>query len=161
MPLRIIITFLSFFLLISSSTLGQTVTLEGEERAQMIRDVMAAYPQEFRAIDIQSIYRLDEHYAVMTYQSTGTEWEAVLQADGIDPILVETGQKLSKDEWPDMIVDAIRQGSHARSSIIAMFKVSTPYGKQGYRANLQTRESDPVVDPLYFDAFGRPLKPFF
>ena len=158
---RIIIIPFCFILLISSSTVGQTATLEGDERAQMIRDVMAAYPQEFRRIDIQSIYRLDEHYAVMTYQSAGTEWEAVLQVDGIDPILVETGQKLSKDEWPDMIVDAFRQGSHARSSIIAIFKVSTPYGEQGYRANLQTDESDPVVDRLYFDAFGRPLKPFF
>lgn len=154
-------TFLVYSLLMTSSAYGQMTVLLGDEREQMIRDVMAAYPKEFKSIDILSMKKLDDHYLAMSYTSGGSEWEAILQIDGIDPILVESGKVIPPVKWRELIVEAVRQRGYATSSIERMLQVSNPYGEQGFRVDIHNDEMNEDDVHLYFDPFGNLGKPLY
>jgi hypothetical protein len=89
---RFFITFFFSFILLIPMAIGQETVLSDEDREIMTRDVMAAYPDQFQTVMINSMTRIDEHYLRMAYRSTSGHWEAVLQVDDTNLTLVETGQ---------------------------------------------------------------------
>ena len=54
--------------------IGQETVLSDEDREIMTRDVMAAYPDQFQTVMINSMTRIDEHYLRMAYRSTSGHW---------------------------------------------------------------------------------------
>ena len=156
-----IISFFSFILFIPHSN-GQEVVLSAEEREIMTRDVMAAYPDQFQTVKITTMTRLDEHYLRLEYVNLNSRWEAVLQIDETQPTLVETGQILLREDWPGFIIDALKSKGYNLQQIDKILKVSTPYGEQGYRADVQPEKQD--SDTLirhYFDRQGMFKKPIY
>lgn len=156
-----IISFFSFILFIPHSN-GQEVVLSVEEREIMTRDVMAAYPDQFQTVKITTMTRIDEHYLRLEYVNLNSRWEAVLQIDETQPTLVETGQILLREDWPGFIIDALKSKEYNLQQIDKILKVSTPYGEQGYRADVQPEKQD--SDTLirhYFDRQGMFKKPIY
>lgn len=155
------ILFFTFALLVSVAN-GQSELLEGDEREHMIRDVLAQWPNQFQAIEITSVQRLDEHLVRMNYQSEGSEREAVLQTTGTNPILVETAIVLPPERWPAHIVDSWNTQADNDRTISRILRVSTPYGKQGFRVeSLLATSVDRHPKSQYFDPFGMTEQPFF
>lgn len=156
-----IVLFFSFGLLIPMA-IGQETVLSEEEREMMSRDVMAAYPDQFQKVKINAMTRIDEHYLRMAYMTTSGHWEAVLQMDGTKPTLVEIGEVLSREEWPEVIIGALKSKDYTMKQIDKILKVSTPYGEQGYRADVKSEKQD--SSPLsrhYFDRQGLFKKPIY
>lgn len=159
---RFFITFFFSFVLLIPMAIGQETVLSDEDREIMTRDVMAAYPDQFQTVKINSMTRIDENYLRMAYRSTSGHWEAVLQVDDTNLTLVETGQVIPQTEWPEIIVDAMKEKGYAPYQIEKILKVSSPYGEQGYRADVKSEKQDAA--PLirhYFDRLGQYEKPIF
>ncbi|MBK8557992.1 MAG: hypothetical protein IPL65_20610 [Lewinellaceae bacterium] len=141
---------------------AQVKVLDGEARVRTERDILAAYPNHFHAVDIISIKRLDRHYLRLNYKSDGKQWEAVLQTDDTDPVLVETAQVLPPEGWPGFIIAACKKSEFASWQIIKVLKVSSPYGDPGYRVDVcPDLDQKAQTRRLYFDPFGQPDKPIF
>lgn len=158
---KIGILLFTFTLLVPKAN-GQDKVLKGDDREHMIRDVLATWPKQFHAIEINSMKRLDDNLVQMNYISEGSEWEAILQTTGVDPILVETANVLPPERWPEIIVDAWKNQAEKDRYITRVLRVSTPYGEQGFRVeSLPATLLDGKLKRHYFDPFGMPKHPFF
>lgn len=162
MIFRLSVILLFTAILLAPPAVAQETVVVGEERDQMIRDVFATWPNKFKAITISSMTRLDDKLVRIDYLSEGNQWETVIQFNDTDPILVETALVLPSDQWPDFIVAAWKRNAPESDHIARILKVSTPYGKHGYRVeSLPDPLKNGSINSLYFDSTGRLEEPFF
>ncbi len=156
------VALLFFFTTLIPGVYGQTEVLIGDERDYLVREMIAAYPEQFQSIEITAVKRLDDHFIQLNYVSEGRAWEVILQNHDPDPLLVETAHELSPERWPALIVDAWKKRNSDDRIMSRILKISTPYGKQGYRVDSVSGSPEKrQVDRQYFDLYGQPMKPFY
>jgi len=159
-PVKLVISFV--MILISTSSIAfaqagsviQDVDMLEKHKTVLMED----YPNLFTEVEIVDVQRISERHSKVFYKKGNQQFEAVVNSDRQDMLLVATSRVLNVNEVPNIVMDAFRSSKYKKWNIEKTFEVTTPYSSLFYRIDVsrKKRAQDKMkVKSLFYSHLGQ------
>lgn len=112
--------------------------------------LIESYPNVFKGAEINKVERINSEHAKVYYSAEGNEFEAVVNADRKDLLLVATCKVIKNDALPDIVKDVFTK--EVKAKIEKAFAVTTPYSSEIYRIDYV--EKDGTLKSIFYNELG-------
>ncbi len=99
------------------------------------------YPHVFEELEILDSYMINEHHSKITYKMDGIYHEAVMNHERKDLLLVAIAAELTKEQVPEVILNALRNSKYGNRELVQSFKVSTPFMEYFYAFDVAEKDT--------------------
>jgi hypothetical protein len=147
--------FACFFL--TQTAMGQTGSeiRDTDILAQQKKVYASYYPHLFTEHQIKKVETLNNKHSKVYYTVNNINYEAIVNSRQKDLLLVANCEEISRDQVPDIVIDAFYKDFDKTATIINTFRVTTPYSSGFYRIDFQTINSESTIkSPVFYDNKG-------
>ena len=124
-----------------------------EQKKVLVQD----YPHHFEKVNITNVEQFSPKHSKVYYTKEGVNYEAVVNSDRKDLLLVATAREIPIAELPAIVKDALKASENGSSPIKKAFIVSTPYSSGFYRIDINQNAKE--TKSVYYDKLGQYQKP--
>lgn len=121
-----------------------------DELKQEDKVIIESYPNVFKGAEINKVERLNSKHAKVYYSVDGNEFEAVVNADRKDLLLVATCKVIKNDALPQLVKDVFTK--EVKAKIEKAYEVTTPYSSEIYRIDYV--EKDGTLKSIFYNELG-------
>lgn len=119
--------------------------------------IMEDYPFHFENVKITNVEQINSKHSKVYYIQDSINYEAVVNSNRKDMLLIATAREIPIAELPDIVKDVFKASENGSSSIIKAFIVTTPYSSGFYRIDFKGDEKE--LESIYYDKLGQYQKP--
>ncbi len=131
-----------------------------DELAEQKRIMFQNYPGLFMEKEINNVEKLDSKHSKIFYTINNVNFEAVVNSNMKDLLLVATCQEIQEEKLPAIVIDAFHESKYGSSKIEKSFIVTTPYSSNFYRIDVnQKKKKEKNMKSLFYDHLGKYRKP--
>lgn len=112
--------------------------------------LIESYPHVFKGVEINKVERLNSKHAKIYYSVEGNEFEAIVNADRKDLLLVATCRVIKNDELPDIVKDVFTKD--VKGKIEKAYEVTTPYTAEIYRIDYVKKDGE--LKSIFYNELG-------
>ncbi len=154
----------SILLLYGLSTFAQEysaiedVDILEEQKTVLMRD----YPHIFTGVEIKDVRKINSKHSKVFYENGNQQYEAVVNSDRKDMLLVATCRVISEKEMPEVVMDAFKNSKYENWDIIETFEVTTPDSGLFYRIDVSknnTMNEKEEIKSIFYTHLGQYRKP--
>lgn len=147
-------TLLTIIVAMSSLTFAQKgaeisdVDILAEQKGVVIEH----YPGVFKSEEINKIEKINDKQSKIYYQRGGANFEAVVNSDRKDLLLVATCEEIPQSTVPDIVRVHFKKSKLGVNKILKSFIVKTPTSSDFYRLDIINK--DKQVASVFYDHLG-------
>lgn len=147
-------TLLKSMILISSVTFAQkgAEISDVDILAQQKNVVIEHYPGVFKSEEINKVEKINDKQSKIYYQRGGANFEAVVNSDRKDLLLVATCEEIPQSKVPDVVRVHYKESKLGENKILKAFIVKTPTSSDFYRLDIMN--NDKQVGSVFYDNLG-------
>jgi hypothetical protein len=150
-------SFLILLMLVSMKTFAQQGApikyvdqLEEEEKV-----LVHKYRNVFKEEEIKNVEKLDSEHSKISYTRNAINYEAVVNSNRKDLLVVATCQEIPVEKLPAIVKNGFQKSKYGSNNIEKAFSVSTPYSSNFYRIDVQLKEKkEKSIKSLFYDDKG-------
>lgn len=119
------------------------------------KQVMAeTYPGIFTMDEIDSIKKLDEEHSMVSYRKFGRHYEAVVNSDRKDMLLVANCEEIPTGELPEIVRNAFSKSKDGGQAIHDAYIVTTPGSSDFFRIDFSDPENAGILKSVFYTDLG-------
>lgn len=142
MSAKTILNFLLIFLLTHYTVFAQdgSVTQDVDILEKQKTVLMEDYPGAFAEVEIKDIQKINSRHSKVFYEKGNQQYEAVVNSDRQDMLLVATSKVMSENEMPKIVMDAFKSSKYRNWNLEKTYEVTTPYSGLFYRVDVSKKK---------------------
>ncbi len=130
------------------------------ELAKQKKVLVEDYPRVFNEEEINNIEKIDSKHSKIFYTRNGIHFEAIVNSDRKDLLLIATFEEISKNDLPKIVLYNFQNSNDGKSKIENAFIGTTPYTSDFYRIDIiEKTEKGNSVKSLFYDELGKYMVP--
>lgn len=142
-----------FFISMSAVAQKKDLGVVAEQKKVLIQN----YPGLFVEDEINIIEKLDSKHSKIHYTRNNVNFEAVVNSNRKELLLVATCEEILEEQLPAIVKDAFLESKYRSSKIVKTFIVSTPYGSDFYRMDVNQKKKK--IKSIFYTHLGTYKKP--
>ncbi len=159
------------FLIVSSMLFFNGLNAFAQEHS-VIRDVDVLenqktvlkkdYPHVFTGVEIKDVQKINSSQSKVFYEKDNQQYEAVVNSDRKDLLIVATSRVINEKEMPNVVMDAFKSSEDKNRNIEKTFEVTTPYSSLFYRIDVSEKnkaQEKKNIKSLFYTHLGQYKKP--
>lgn len=112
--------------------------------------LVESYPNVFKGAEISKVEKLNSTHSKVHYLVDGNIFEAIVNADRKDLLLVATCELIKNDDLPQLVKNVFTK--EVKGKIEKSFAVTTPYSSQIYRIDYVKKDGE--LKSVFYDKLG-------
>ncbi len=129
---------------------GHTQIKDVDELKTEDKVLVESYPHVFKGAKVNKVEKLNSKHSKVYYSVGGNEFEAIVNSDRKDLLLVATCKVIKNDELPQLVKDVFTK--EVKGKIEKSFSVTTPYSSEIYRIDYVKKDGE--LKSMFYDKLG-------
>ncbi len=124
--------------------------------------LMKDYPHIFTGVEIKDVQKINSKHSKVIYENDNQQYEAVVNSDRKDMLIVATSRVINEKEMPSIVMDAFQSSEYKNWNIEKTFEVTAPNSNLFYRIDVSEKKSGDEkdkIESLFYTHMGAYKKP--